>query len=246
MASVKELKASARTGGGKGHAREVRRGGRVPGVVYGDGQTPLPVSLDYTELRQSIFAGHFLTTIYELDIDGKKQRVIPRDYQLDPIKDLPIHVDFMRLGVGATIRVSIPVHVRNAEASPGVKRGGAVNIVTHSIEVRCSADAIPDSIDVDVSELDIAHSIHLGQVTLPPGVRPLVASNATLVTIVPPSGYIEEQRAAAAAAVAAASAPAADAAPAAGGAAAAGGAPAAGGAAGGAAAKPAGGAAPKK
>ncbi|MCC7345843.1 MAG: 50S ribosomal protein L25/general stress protein Ctc [Variibacter sp.] len=238
MASVKELKAQARSGAGKGGARAVRREGRVPGVIYGDGKAAVNVSLDYAELRQRIMAGHFLTTIYELDVDGAKQRVIPRDYQLDPVKDFPIHVDFMRLGVGATIRVSIPVHVRGAEASPGVKRGGAVNIVTHAIEVRCPADAIPESIDVDVSSLDIAHSLHLGQVTLPPNVRPLIAADATLVTIVPPSGYLEEQRAAAAAAATAAAAPAAGAAP--------GAAAPAGGAAPGAAAPAAGGAAEKK
>jgi large subunit ribosomal protein L25 len=233
MASVRELKASARTRAGKGGAREVRRAGQVPGVVYGDDQVPINVAVDYNELRQRINAGHFLTTIYDLDVDGAKQRVIPRGYQLDPVKDFPIHVDFMRLGVGATIRVSIPVHVRNAEVSPGIKRGGAVNIVTHAIEVRCPADAIPESIDVDVSGLDIAHSIHLGEISLPPNVRPLIAGNATLVTIVPPSGYLEEQRAAAEAAAAAAAAPAAEAA----------GTPAAG-AAPGAAAPAAGGAAP--
>lgn len=211
MASVKELKATVRARAGKGGAREVRRAYRVPGVIYGDGKEPLNISLDYAELRQRIYAGHFLTSIYEIDVDGAKQRVIPRDYQLDPVKDLPIHVDFMRLGVGATIRVSIPVHVRGAEVSPGVKRGGAVNIVTHAIEVRCPADAIPEAIDVDVSALEIAHSVHLSEITLPPNVRPLV-QDATLVTIVPPSGYAEEQKAAAAAAAAGTAAPAAGAA----------------------------------
>ena len=234
MANIQEMKASVREGNGKGGARAVRREGRVPGIVYGDGKTPMNVSLDQNELRQRIYAGHFLTTIYDLEVDGAKHRVIPRDYQLDPVKDFPIHVDFMRLGVGATIRVNIPIHVRNAEASPGVKRGGAVNIVTHSIEVRCPADAIPESIDVDISNLELAHSIHLGEIELPPNVRPLVPINMTLITIVPPSGYLEEQRAAAAAAVAAAAAPAEGAAaPAAGAAAGTGAAGVSGGAAGG-------------
>jgi large subunit ribosomal protein L25 len=145
MATVKELKAMTRPRAGKGAARAVRREGRVPGVIYGDNKPPLAISLDYNELRQRIYAGHFLTTIYDLEVDGAKHRVIPRDYQLDPVKDHPLHVDFMRLGEGAQIRVSIPVHVVNAEASPGVKRGGTVNIATHAVEMMCPADAIPRS-----------------------------------------------------------------------------------------------------
>src|SRR5215217_8487995 len=129
MATVKELKATSRPVGGKGAARAERRAGRVPGIIYGDNKPPVAISLDHAELRQRIYAGHFLTTIYDLELEGAKHRVIPRDYQLDPVKDFPIHVDFMRLGEGATIRVNIPIHVRGAESSPGVKRGGAVNIV---------------------------------------------------------------------------------------------------------------------
>lgn len=218
-ATVKEMKASVRDRAGKGGARASRREGLVPGIIYGDDKEPLSIAINDHELRLRIFAGHFLTTIYDLDIDGKKHRVIPRDYQLDPVKDFPIHVDFQRLGEGATIRVSIPVHVRNAETSPGVKRGGAVNIVTHAVDVRCPADAIPEFIEVDIAGLDINTSMHLSDVVLPEGVRPLIAADATLVTIVPPSGLIEEQRQAAEAAAApaeAAAAPAAGAAAAAG------------------------------
>jgi len=165
MASANEMKATARSRSGTGGARAERRAGRVPGVVYGDGRPPMTISLDYDDLRRKIFAGHFLTTIYDLEVDGAKQRVIPRAYQLDPVKDFPIHVDFMRLGEGATIRVSIPVHAVNPEGSPGVKRGGTVNIVTHAIDVRCPADAIPKSIDVDLTGLDINHSVHLSEIT---------------------------------------------------------------------------------
>src|SRR5215211_3947493 len=153
MATVREMKATARPKAGKGAARAVRRSGRVPGVIYGDSKDPIAISVDHAELKQRIYAGRFLTTIYELDVDGTKHRVIPRDFQLDPVKDLPVHVDFMRLGEGATIRVNIPVHVRGAESSPGVKRGGAVNIVEHTISVRVRADAIPEEILVDVSDL---------------------------------------------------------------------------------------------
>src|ERR1700760_2066365 len=196
----KELKATARPSVGKGAARAERRAGRVPGVIYGNNQPPLPISVEDKELRLRILAGRFLTTIYDIDLEGKKHRVIPRDFHLDPVKDFPIHVDFLRLGEGATIRVSVPLHILKAEASPGVKRGGTVNIVTHAIELECSVDNIPQYIEADVGALEISHSLHLSDVKLPTGVKPLSREDATLVTIVPPSGYAEEVKAAAAAA----------------------------------------------
>jgi large subunit ribosomal protein L25 len=209
MATVKELKATARPKAGKGAARATRRDGRVPGVIYGDHKPPLPISVDHAELKQRILAGRFLTTIYDLEVDGTKHRVIPRDFQLDTVRDVPIHVDFLRLGEGAKIRVRIPIHIRNADQSPGVKRGGAVNIVTHTVEVMCPADEIPEAFDVDLSGLEINYSRHLSDIQLPPNVRPLVHGDVTLVTIVPPSGYAEEMKAAAEAAAAAAAATAA-------------------------------------
>ncbi len=246
MATVQELKATARPKGGKGAARAARRSGRVPGVIYGENKPPLMVTLDHDELRQRIYAGRFLTTLYNLDVDGTKHRVIPRDFQLDAIKDLPMHVDFLRVAEGATIRVKVAVHVLNADQSPGVKRGGAVNIVTHTVDVMCPAESIPESIDVDISSLDINHSKHLTDVTLPPNVRVIGRPDMTLVTVVPPSGYAEEMKAAAeaaaaaaAAAVAAAAAPAEGAAPGAAPGATPGAAPTAGGAAPAAAAAPA-------
>ncbi|MGE3145397.1 MAG: 50S ribosomal protein L25/general stress protein Ctc [Pseudorhodoplanes sp.] len=214
MATVLELKATARPKAGKGAARAVRREGRVPGVIYGDKKPPLAISLDHKELNQRIYAGHFLTTLYDIEIDGSKHRVIPRDFQLDPIKDHPVHVDFMRLGEGAKIRVNVPVHVFGTEKSPGIKRGGAVNIVTHAIEVICPPESIPQSIDVDVSGLEINYSKHLSDIALPDNVKVVARGDITLVTIVPPSGYAEEIKAQAdaAAAAAAATAPAAGAA----------------------------------
>jgi large subunit ribosomal protein L25 len=212
--TVKELKATARPKSGKGAARAERRAGRVPGVIYGNNQPPLPISVDDRELRARILAGRFLTTLVDVELDGKKHRVIPRDYHLDPVKDFPIHVDFMRLGEGATIRISVPLHVVKSESSPGVKRGGAVNIVAHAIELECGVESIPQYIEADVGSLEI--SLHLADIKLPAGVKALTAEDATLVTIVPPSGYAEEQKAAAAAtapgAAAAAAAPAAGAA----------------------------------
>jgi large subunit ribosomal protein L25 len=242
MATVKELKATARPAGGKGAARAERRAGRVPGVIYGNNQPPVTISVDDAELRQRILAGRFLTTIYDVDLDGKKHRVIPRDFHLDAVRDFPLHVDFMRLGEGATIRVSVPLHIVGAEAAPGVKRGGTVNIVTHTIELECSVDNIPQYVEAEVSALEISHSLHLSDIKLPAGVKALSREDVTLVTIVPPSGYAEELKAAAAAAAAGPAAAAPGAAPAAGAAAAA---PAAGAApAGGAKAPAAGGKAP--
>src|ERR1700758_1353742 len=214
MATVKELKATARPSVGKGAARAERRAGRVPGVIYGNNQPPLPISVDDRELRQRILAGRFLTTIYDIELEGRKHRVIPRDFHLDPVKDFPLHVDFMRLGEGATIRISVPLHVERADASPGVKRGGTVNIVTHAIDLECSVDNIPQYIEADVSGLEIGYSLHLTDIKLPPGVKSLSREDVTLVTIVPPSGYAEELKAAAAAAAAGPAAPAPGGAPA--------------------------------
>ena len=214
MATVKELKATARPSVGKGAARAERRAGRVPGVIYGNNQPPLPISVDDRDLRQRILAGRFLTTVCDIELEGKKHRVIPRDFHLDPVRDFPIHVDFLRLGEGATIRVSVPLHVVKSEASPGVKRGGTVNIVTHAIELECSVDNIPQFVEADVGALEISHSLHLSDVKMPSGVKSLAREDITLVTIVPPSGYAEELKAAAASAAAAggAAAPAAGAA----------------------------------
>ncbi|MBV9530374.1 MAG: 50S ribosomal protein L25/general stress protein Ctc [Bradyrhizobium sp.] len=209
MATVKELKATARPSVGKGAARAERRAGRVPGVIYGNNEPPVPISVEDRELRQRIQAGRFLTTLVDIELDGKKHRVIPRDCQLDAVRDFPLHVDFMRLGEGATIRISVPLHVERADASPGVKRGGTVNIVTHAIDLECSVDNIPQYLEADISGLEIGYSLHLSDIKLPGSVKSLAREDVTLVTIVPPSGYAEEQRAAAAAAAAAGAAPAA-------------------------------------
>src|SRR3982074_3240074 len=202
MATVNEMKATARPAAGKGAARAERRAGRVPGVIYGNKQPPLTISVDDADLRQRILAGRFLTTIYDIDLEGKKHRVIPRDFHLDPVRDFPLHVDFMRLGEGATIRVSVPLRIVGAESAPGVKRGGTVNIVTHTIDLECSVDNIPQYIEADVSGLEISYSLHLSDIKRPPGVKPLLREDVTLVTLVPPSGYAEELKAAAAAAAA--------------------------------------------
>src|SRR5438105_12652681 len=197
MATVNLIKAAARSRAGKGAARAERRTGRIPGIIYGDGKPPLPISLDFADLRHRIYAGRFLTTIHEVEVDGVKHRVIPRDFQLDPVRDMPLHVDFMRLGEGGTIRVNIPIHVRGADQSPGVKRGGTVSIVTHTVEVRCLADALPSGIDVDISELHINHSKHPSHITLPDGVRAVAGRDMTLVPVGPSAGPAAEVKGAA-------------------------------------------------
>ena len=204
MATVNELSATARPKAGKGAARAVRREGRVPGVIYGDGKEPVGVSLDFKELKHKIYAGHFLTTVCDLVVDGTKHRVIPRDFQLDPVMDNPIHVDFLRLGEGALVRVRVAIRAINADQAPGIKRGGTVNIVTHTISVLCPADAIPQGFDVDITGLEINYSKHLSEIQIPGNVKVLEHGDITLVTIVPPSGYAEEMKAAAEAAAAAA------------------------------------------
>ena len=228
MAAIKQLAAVAHSGSGKGAARSVRRDGRVPGVIYGGGETAAPISVDYKEINKLIYAGHFLTTIFELDVAGKKERVLPRDYQLDVVTDKPLHVDFLRLKAGSRVRITTPVHVKNHEASPGIKKGGTVNLVLHSVELWAPADAIPDSITVDLTGLDFHDSVHLSAIEMPEGCKPVSAkTDLTVVTVVPPTVFAEEAPATPAAtsgapAAATAAAPAAaGAAPAKGGAAAA-------------------------
>ena len=158
MATVKEMKAAARSRAGKGAARAERRAGRVPGVIYGDGKPPLNVSVDHAELKQRIYAGHFLTTMYELDVDGAKHRVIPRDFQLDPVKDLPVHVDFLRLERRrADPRAhSGPRHERRPGAGREARRHRQYRHPHGRGGVRGRGH--PGSIDVDISGLEINYS----------------------------------------------------------------------------------------
>lgn len=195
MSEVKQIKAVARDRAGKGAARAVRRQGQVPAVIYGAGQPAQAIALDFNQTKQLIFAGHFLTTIFEIDVDGKKTRAIPRDYQLDPVKDFPVHVDFLRVAKGQTIKVVVPVHVVGQEKSPGVKRGGTIQIVEHTVELAVSPDAIPDYIEASVAGLDIGSTVHLADIKLPKGANATSTENLTLVTVVAPTGMKEEEAA---------------------------------------------------
>jgi large subunit ribosomal protein L25 len=204
MAEIKTLAATVRSGTGKGAARGVRREGKIPGVIYGGGEAATPISLSYRDLNKLIYAGRFLTTIFEIEIDGRKERAIPRDYQLDVVKDTPLHVDFLRLKAGSKIKVAVPVHFVNQETAPGIKRGGSLNIVVHTIELMVPADNIPDSIAIDLAGLDFNDAVHISTVNLPVNCKPVNKSNFTIVTIAPPAGGKAAADAEAAAAAAAA------------------------------------------
>ena len=184
MSETYELKAEAREQVGKGSARAVRRNGKVPAVIYGDKQPPLAIALPYKDLYYKIHGGGFLTTIATIDVDGKKFQVLPKDYQLDPIRDFPMHVDFLRIGKDTEVNVNVPVHFVNEEKSPGIKRGGVLNIVRHEVEFHCPANAIPEFISIDLTGRDIGESIHISAVKLPEGVRPVIHDrDFTIATI---------------------------------------------------------------
>jgi large subunit ribosomal protein L25 len=184
MSTTYELKAEVREQVGKGSAREVRRNGKVPAVIYGDKQPPLAIALSYKDVYYKIHGGGFLTTIATIDVDGKKISVLPKDFQLDPVRDFPIHVDFLRVGKDTEVNVEVPVHFINEEQSPGLKRGGTLNIVRHEVEFHCPANAIPEFITVDLTGTEIGDSIHISAVKLPAGVKPVISDrDFTIATI---------------------------------------------------------------
>jgi large subunit ribosomal protein L25 len=199
MAAAYELKAQARAGVGKGAARALRRQGLVPAVIYGDKKDPLPIAIAFKDAHKRIYAGGFLSHVITLDVDGTKHQVIPRDYQLDPVKDFPLHVDFLRVGAGTSLHVEVAVHFINEEASPGLKRGGVLNVVRHTIELSCPADAIPEAITIDLTGKEIGDSIHISHVVLPAGASPVIHErDFTIATLVAPSGLRAEEAEAAA------------------------------------------------
>lgn len=171
MAEAKSLAASVRSSVGKGAARSVRREGRIPGVIYGGGEPPTPIALSWHEINKLIYAGGFMTTTFDIEVEGRVERAIPRDYQLDPVKDRPLHVDFLRLKAGQKIAVEIPIHVTGQEESVAIKNGGVVNIVRHVVELTVAADAIPESVTVDVTTMEIGDGIHISELKLPRGAR---------------------------------------------------------------------------
>jgi large subunit ribosomal protein L25 len=219
MADTQVIKAVGRPSNGKSGARAVRREGRVPGIIYGgDRAEQETISLDAKELGLSITRGRFLASVFEIEVDGRKTKVIPRDVQLDPVRDVPLHVDFQRIGGDNMVRLRVPVRFFNDLLSPGLKRGGVLNVVRRDIEVWAPADKVPEVFEIDLEGLDIGRSIHISAVTLPDGVRPTIQGrDFTIATIAGSSakGDAEEETAQAGAAPAAAAGDAKAAAPAA-------------------------------
>jgi large subunit ribosomal protein L25 len=199
MAQLTSLAAEPREGAGKGASRSLRRAGRVPGVIYGEKAPQEMISLEARELRRALQSSRFFSTLCNLQVNGEAVRVLPREVQLHPVTDEPLHVDFVRVGRGATITVTVPVVFAHEDISLGIKRGGVLNIVRRELELLCPADSIPGEIVVDLKDADIGDSLHISQVTLPQGVRPAIGDrDFTIATISAPTVIREEEEEAAA------------------------------------------------
>jgi len=189
------LKAEARERVGKGSSRELRRNGFIPAVIYGDKQAPLSIVLNTNEVTKRIHAGGFMTTIATIEFDGKKIQVLPKDYQLDPVRDFTMHVDFLRVSAKTEVNVEVPVHFENEDKS-AIKQGAVLNIVRHTVEFHCPADQIPEFITVDLTDAKIGDSLHISAVKLPKGVTPVITDrDFTIATIVAPAAGVEEEEA---------------------------------------------------
>ena len=187
MSAVKTLEAVARDRVGKGAARAVRRQGQVPAVVYGGGQPPQSIAIDLVRARTLIYAGGFKTTLFEIKAGGKTVRAIPRDFQLDPVSGVPLHVDFLRVVSGQTVTVEVPVHFINEAAAPGIKKlGGTLNIVAHTLTLEVAPDQIPDAIEVDLTGRQIGDVIHVSDIKIPAGTYTGEATDP-VANIVPPT-----------------------------------------------------------
>lgn len=182
------LSAETRDRGGKGASRELRRNGRVPAVVYGGKEEPLMIHVEEKLLMKQLMTGHFMNSIVMIEVDGKQVRTLPKDVAFHPVKDRPIHADFLRISKDAKVTVAVPVLFINEEASPGLKRGGVLNIVRHELELICDSDKMPDDIQIDVTGYDVGDSIHISNVTLPKGSESAITDrDFTIATIVAPS-----------------------------------------------------------
>ena len=178
---------------GKGASRALRREGRVPAVVYGGKDEVLSIHVEEKELRRQLGTGHFFNSVVDVEIGGKKVRTLPKDVAFHPVSDRPLHVDFLRLAADAKVHVNVPVHFVNQEASPGLKRGGVLNIVRHELDLVCDPTAIPEDIQIDVTGLEVGDSIHISHVNLPAGsVSAITDRDFTIATIVAPSALKSE------------------------------------------------------
>jgi large subunit ribosomal protein L25 len=192
MAQATTMNVELRNRAGKGAARATRRAGRVPAVIYGNKLDPIMISLDPIELMLQIRGPGFFSRVYELDADGNKNRVLPRDLQLDPVTDQPLHVDFMRFSSKTRLKVEVTVVFENEEECPGLHVGGVLNVVRHAIELLCSPDSIPESLVVDLSGLEVGDSVHISSIKLPEDVELTIKDrDFTVATIAAPTINIE-------------------------------------------------------
>ena len=200
MPEITTLNAEPRAQAGKGAARAMRKAGRVPGIIYGDDKEPVMISLEPRELSRALANRGFFATLIDVKVDGTVHRTLPRDVQLHPATDAPMHVDFMRVGGHAQVTVTVPVVFVNPEMSPGIRRGGILNIVRHGIELSCPVDNIPDQLVVELNGLEIGDSIHISRVIVPEGCRPTIAERDFTIASIAASSAVREEAASAAAA----------------------------------------------
>ncbi|MDB6178558.1 50S ribosomal protein L25/general stress protein Ctc [Paracoccus sp. Z330] len=185
---IPDLVAEARAGTGKGAARQARRNGKVPGIVYGDHKDPVAVQFDFNKLLTQLRAGRFMSTLFNLKVEGQDDvRVICRSVQKDVVKDLPIHIDFMRLRRTSKVNLFIPVEFINHEECPGLKKGGTLVTVRNEVELIVTAGDIPDHITVDLAGHQVGDSIHIDDVKLPSGAKPTIDRNFVVANIAAPS-----------------------------------------------------------
>ena len=188
MSDALTLPAEARERAGKGASRSLRREGRIPAVIYGGKEEPTTIHLEEKELVRQLNLGHFMNSIVQIELGGKQVRTIPKDVALHPVTDRPIHVDFLRLSKDAKIEVQVPVVFINEEESPGLKKGGVLNVVRHELDLICKSDAIPDQIEIDVTGKEVGDSLHISEVTLPDGAESAITDrDFTIATLVAPS-----------------------------------------------------------
>ena len=188
------LDVTVRENTGTGGARAARRDGLVPGVIYGGDEASVAVSVKYNEVLKAINSGQFLSNMIELSHEGKTQKVLTKDVQFHPVTDQPVHLDFYRVTAKSIIEVEVSVNFVGEDVAPGLKEGGTLNVVRYAIEVKCPAGSIPDSIEVDVSAMEIGDAIHISEITLPEGVKPSITDrDFTIATIVASRAAIEEE-----------------------------------------------------
>ena len=195
MSDTYVLEGQLRERTGKGAARELRRNSMVPAVIYGDKKDPVSIALPYKELSMKIHGGGFMTTIATIKVDGTDHKVLPKDYQLHPVRDFIEHVDFLRVSDKTIVTVEIPVVFENDDVCVGIKRGGVLNVVRYTVEVNVPANKIPENFTIDLTSFDLGDSINISTVDLPEGVQPTITDrDFTIATIASPAGLKSDEQ----------------------------------------------------